>query len=122
MNAFHSIRRLLAVTGLGCMLLLAACGGGGGSMSSGTPPPTTTTGTAMVTLTDMPGDFLTYMVNVVSLKLTRADVPLNLPAGWDFDKVFGEQVKTKEATLDIKDIKVLETIKEGKTIYARADS
>lgn len=24
-------------------------------------------------------------------KLTRADVPLNLPAGWDFDKVFGEQ-------------------------------
>ncbi len=23
--------------------------------------------------------------------LTRADVPLNLPAGWDFDKVFGEQ-------------------------------
>lgn len=24
-------------------------------------------------------------------KLARADVPLNLPAGWDFDKVFGEQ-------------------------------
>ena len=24
-------------------------------------------------------------------KLTRADVPLNLPAGWDFDKVFGER-------------------------------
>jgi Ca-activated chloride channel family protein len=23
--------------------------------------------------------------------LTRADVPLNLPAGWDFDKVFGER-------------------------------
>jgi Ca-activated chloride channel homolog len=23
--------------------------------------------------------------------LTRADVPLNLPAGWDFDKVFGEK-------------------------------
>jgi Ca-activated chloride channel family protein len=23
-------------------------------------------------------------------KLTRADLPLNLPAGWDFDKVFGE--------------------------------
>ena len=30
-------------------------------------------GTAMVTLTDMPGDFLSYMVNVVSLKLTRSD-------------------------------------------------
>jgi Ca-activated chloride channel family protein len=24
--------------------------------------------------------------------LTRADVPLNLPAGWDFDKVFGEKL------------------------------
>jgi Ca-activated chloride channel family protein len=24
-------------------------------------------------------------------RLTRADVPLNLPAGWDFDKVFGER-------------------------------
>jgi Ca-activated chloride channel family protein len=23
------------------------------------------------------------------VRLTRADVPLNLPAGWDFDKVFG---------------------------------
>ena len=29
--------------------------------------------------------------------LTRADVPLNLPAGWDFDKVFGEPVKTRHA-------------------------
>ena len=26
--------------------------------------------------------------------LTRADVPLNLPAGWDFDKVFGEHPAT----------------------------
>ena len=24
-------------------------------------------------------------------RLTRADLPLNLPAGWDFDKVFGER-------------------------------
>jgi Ca-activated chloride channel homolog len=24
-------------------------------------------------------------------KLSRADIPLNLPAGWDYDKVFGEQ-------------------------------
>jgi Ca-activated chloride channel family protein len=24
-------------------------------------------------------------------RLTRADVPLNLPAGWDFDKVFGSE-------------------------------
>ena len=27
--------------------------------------------------------------------LTRADVPLNLPAGWDFKKVFGPQPKTQ---------------------------
>ncbi len=84
MNAFDLTRRLanpmrrlsvrlLAVSGIGCMLLLGACGGGGGSMSSGTPPPASTTGSAMVTLTDMPGDFLTYMVNVVSLRLTRSD-------------------------------------------------
>ena len=26
--------------------------------------------------------------------LTRADMPLNLPAGWDFDKVFGERPAT----------------------------
>jgi Ca-activated chloride channel homolog len=34
--------------------------------------------------------------------LTRADVPLNLPAGWDYDKVFGEQQPTleREAMLD----------------------
>lgn len=63
---------LLAVAGLGCALLLNACGGGGGSMSSSNPTPPNS-GTAMVTLTDMPGDFLGYMVNVVSLKLTRAD-------------------------------------------------
>lgn len=68
----HLSLRLLAVAGIGCTLLLGACGGGGGSMSS-TPPPAGTSGTAMVTLTDMPGDFLSYMVNVVSLKLTRAD-------------------------------------------------
>jgi Ca-activated chloride channel homolog len=27
-------------------------------------------------------------------KLTRADVPLNLPAGWNFDKVFGTDQPT----------------------------
>ncbi len=26
-----------------------------------------------------------------NMRLTRADVPLNLPAGWDFDKVFGTE-------------------------------
>ena len=66
----HSLR-LFAVAGFTSALLVNACGGGG-SMSLNPPPPINT-GTAMVTLTDMPGDFLSYMVNVVSLKLTRAD-------------------------------------------------
>jgi len=71
--ARHVALRLLAVTGLSCTLLLSACGGGGGSMGSTSPPPSGANGTAMVTLTDAPGDFLSYMVNVVSLKLTRSD-------------------------------------------------
>jgi Ca-activated chloride channel homolog len=38
-------------------------------------------------------------------KLTRADVPLNLPAGWNFDKVFGKDVpasapKQRDASAD----------------------
>ena len=32
--------------------------------------------------------------------LTRADVPLNLPHGWDFDKVFGEKPGTRHAGFD----------------------
>lgn len=38
-------------------------------------------------------------------KLTRADVPLNLPAGWDYDKVFGEEpapdMLERDAKLDV---------------------
>ena len=35
-------------------------------------------------------------------KLSRADIPLNLPAGWDYDKVFGEQPRShmRDASLD----------------------
>jgi hypothetical protein len=67
--------RLIAVAGISCALLLCACSGGGNSMggSSTVPPPISPNGVAMVTLTDNPGDFLTYMVNVDSLTLTRAD-------------------------------------------------
>jgi len=63
------------LTGLcvGGMLILGACGGssvgtGGSSSNMGA-----NMGTAMVTLTDMPGDFLSYIVTVDSLQLTRAD-------------------------------------------------
>src|SRR5215472_17041231 len=64
----HSLR-FFAVAGLSSALLVNACSGGGAPTSMNSPP----TGTAMVTLTDMPGDFVSYMVNIVSLKLTRSD-------------------------------------------------
>jgi Ca-activated chloride channel family protein len=46
-------------------------------------------------------------------RLTRADIPLNLPAGWTFEKVFGEEsepVKTieeRDALLEYKQLAVL---------------
>jgi hypothetical protein len=58
---------------------LAACGGGGGNgMSGGTTPApqgctSATCGNAMLTLTDAPGDFASYTVNVTSLQLQKAD-------------------------------------------------
>lgn len=69
---------------LGLVLLLmgalSACGGGGSSsMPSETSAPNGSSNTcsscggALVTITDAPGDFLSYIVNVVSLQLTRAD-------------------------------------------------
>jgi len=58
----------LAAAGVAAALLVNACGGGGPALTVNQA-----SGTAIVTLTDMPGDFLSYMVNVVSLKLTRAD-------------------------------------------------
>jgi uncharacterized protein DUF4382 len=64
---------LLGAGGFALSATLSSCGGGGGSMMSMTPPMSNANGTAMVTVTDMPGDFLSYMVSVVSLKLTRAD-------------------------------------------------
>jgi hypothetical protein len=57
-------------------LALTGCGSGGGTMSPGPTPSTQACndcGTAMVTLTDAPGDFLSYIVDVVSLQLKRSD-------------------------------------------------
>lgn len=34
------------------------------------------------------------------VKLVRADLPLNLPAGWDFDKVFGERPQLQQPRKD----------------------
>jgi len=54
---------------------LVACGGGssGGSMSGAQGCSASTCGNAMLTLTDAAGDFASYTVDVVSLKLTKAD-------------------------------------------------
>jgi Domain of unknown function (DUF4382) len=64
----------LLLTGLGVcgMLLLSACGSSGGGSNSSTSN-LSNTGMAMVTLTDLPGDFLSYVVSVDSLQLTRSD-------------------------------------------------
>jgi hypothetical protein len=62
-------------------LTLAGCGSSSPAASvSSAPPPSVATqqacsgcGTAMVSLTDQPGDFVSYIVNVDSLTLTRSD-------------------------------------------------
>jgi hypothetical protein len=67
-------------------LFLAACGGGGGmSASSSNAPPASNCvdcGTTFVAITDADGDFLSYAVDVTSLKLKKANGTLveTLPA------------------------------------------
>ncbi|HMD75047.1 MAG TPA: DUF4382 domain-containing protein [Steroidobacteraceae bacterium] len=75
-----SILHILPVLLLVGAGLLSACGSGGSSMSpmSSTPPPMSgqscsNCGRALVTLTDAPGDFLSYIVKVDSLQLTTAN-------------------------------------------------
>jgi hypothetical protein len=66
--------------------LLISCGGGSGSMASTTPPPAASCsgscGTGLVTMQDAAGDFQSYQVDVVSLRLTKANgaVVETLPA------------------------------------------
>jgi hypothetical protein len=75
-RAHKVLARLFIALAVGGMFILSACGGssvGSGGSSSNTMNSNPTMGTAMVTLTDMPGDFLSYVVSVDSLQLTRAD-------------------------------------------------
>ncbi len=64
----------LAILGAG---LLSACGGGGGSSMSSNSTGTTQScgncGGTLVTLTDAPGDFVSYIVTLDSLQLTNAN-------------------------------------------------
>ena len=51
----------------------AGCGGGGGSAANAPPPPAgPDTGDLIVTVTDAPGDFVAYIVDVTSIRLERA--------------------------------------------------
>ena len=67
-------QRLLGPLAILLAAALTACGGGSGSdtvASNGCGA--TSCGAAVVTITDAPGDFLSYTVNIVSLKLQRDD-------------------------------------------------
>jgi len=98
-------RRLLSMLLITSAALLTACGGGG-SMGSGTAASSSSTtstsqscsncGTALVSLTDAPGDFVNYIVNVVSLQLTRSDgtVVQTVPASTQVD--FAQLVNLSE--------------------------
>lgn len=75
----HHLRCSSKWLGLGGLLLalslsLAGCGGGSGGTQS-------STGTAAIGLTDAPANFVTYTVNVTSIKLVRAngDIVETLP-------------------------------------------
>src|SRR5580658_7658424 len=93
----------LITAGAVMALLLGGCGGRGSSAVDGSPSMTSGTGsgtvssacgsgcgTAMTTVTDAPGDFLSYVVTLTSLKLTALDgsVVETLPAATavDFSK------------------------------------
>ncbi|MBU6421035.1 MAG: DUF4382 domain-containing protein [Gammaproteobacteria bacterium] len=79
----NALRYVFARTGLLALLCvglaLAGCGGGdptsaaSASTNCAAPTPQDPQGCVYVGITDAPGDFLTYTVNVTSLQLTRAD-------------------------------------------------
>jgi hypothetical protein len=65
LQMFNAAAVTLLLTGL------AACGGGGSATMSAAPA--AATGSAIMTITDAAGDFLSYKVNLVSLQLQRSD-------------------------------------------------
>jgi hypothetical protein len=83
MNWLRRLRRPIATTptlwlfrplALLLTAALTACGGGSGSAGMASSScGASSCGAAVLTITDAPGDFLSYTVNIVSLKLQRAD-------------------------------------------------
>lgn len=77
--AFNRLTSILAYAGAATLILaVVACSPGSTSVNLGGadcthPTATDINGCVYVTLSDAPGDFLTYTVNVTKLQLTRAD-------------------------------------------------
>src|ERR1700739_3096501 len=93
-GAANFLFRLLAVAAIAGAAGVSGCGGGSGSpMSSSSATPNCV---AMLTLTDAPGDFLSYKLTVVSLKLTSANGTTieTLPAATNVD--FAQLVNLSE--------------------------
>src|SRR5262250_2523044 len=59
------------LAGIAVAVLLSACGGGSGGGDA--PPAAAMTGNVMVGIHDAAGDFLTYTVDVTSIRLERAN-------------------------------------------------
>jgi hypothetical protein len=84
----------------GVAVLAAACGAGDGADLGGGPTPNgcsdSTCGTALLTVTDAPGDFQSYTVDVTSLQLKKANGTMveTLPAATRID--FAQLVELDE--------------------------
>ena len=58
---------------LSLIFLIQGCGGGGGSSSSSSGSSSSSSGQALIGLTDAPGDFVRYAVNVTAVQLQKLD-------------------------------------------------
>jgi len=68
------VHRLLGCGLLLVMLALGACGGGGGGSATTTPATSTDqSGELIIGITDAPGDFVSYQVDVTAITLRRRD-------------------------------------------------
>jgi hypothetical protein len=92
------LQRLKLAALAGIAALAAACGGGEADLAPGGPQPSACAdcGTALLTITDAPGDFQSYAVDITSLELVKADgtVVQTLPARTRID--FAELVELGE--------------------------
>lgn len=67
------LRAPFILSGITAALLLASCGGGGGSNANNTDPSAQQKSQLQVAITDAPGDFLGYTVDIKSISLKKAN-------------------------------------------------